>query len=107
MRESSAACTSWRSAGIEDRQQAGAARGRFATGVLISTFPSNDQHPGALVDLVLRELLALRQVDHDRPALGLGIEHLGLMRGDLEFVQVPALHRHAGLYIRRRGGETV
>ena len=86
--------------GIEDRQQSGAPRGPLATGGVDLHVAVDYQDPGTLMDLMLLELLALGQVDDDRPALGLGFEDLRLMRLDFELVDVPALHGHAALYIR-------
>ena len=55
-----------------------------------SIAPGHDHEPGALVHLVLGELLAGRKLDHDRAALGLGVEHLRLARltSSVEIFQV-------------------
>jgi CMP/dCMP kinase len=79
---------------IEDRQQPGRALGGVAIGRGDPDDPIDHQHPGPLVHLVLLQLLALRQVDQDRAALGFGVQHLRLMRLDPELVQVPAVHAH-------------
>src|SRR5829696_8400217 len=92
--------------GVEDREQPRAARRPLAIGGIDLDIAVDHQHPGALVDLMLLELLALRQVDDDGATLGLGIEDLWGVRLHVEFVEVPALH-HAGLYIRAVERETV
>ena len=43
---------------------------------------------------MLLKLLALRQVDHDRPALGLRVKDTRLVGLDRELSQVPAVHAH-------------
>src|SRR3954447_11989792 len=91
---------------IEDRQQAGAARSVVAVRGVQHDAPVHHEQPGALVHLVLLELLPLGQVDDDRAALGLGVEHLRRVGVDLHLVEVPALHGHAALYIRSDAGET-
>src|ERR687889_785231 len=51
-----------------------------------------DHHPGALVDLVLLEPLARRQVDRDHAGLGVAAKDLRLVRLDVERRKVPGLH---------------
>src|SRR3954464_5113234 len=47
---------------------------------------------GPLVDAVLLELLARREVDRDHPGLAVGAQHLGLVRLHVERVDVPGVH---------------
>src|SRR5829696_6850511 len=84
---------------IEDREEPRGALGVVSVRGRDADQTADHQHPGALVDLVLLQLLALRQVDHDGAPLRLGVEHLWLMRLYFQFVQVPSVHGHAGLYI--------
>src|SRR2546421_1876554 len=53
----------------------------------------DDHQPRALVNLVLAQRLAGRELDDDRSTLALGLEHLGLVRFDRERAEVPVLHR--------------
>ena len=77
--------------GGRQREQASAsARGRAVRLDLDLTV--HDQDPCPLVDLVVLKLLARGQVDQDRPALLLGVEHLRAVRLDVERSGVPGLH---------------
>ena len=58
-----------------------------------SIAPGDHHQPGALVHLVLGEALAGGKLDHDRPPLGLGVEHLRLVRLHVELGDLPGSHR--------------
>jgi hypothetical protein len=87
---------------VEDRQQTRSARGPLAIRRVELDIAVDDEQPGTLVHLMLLELLALGQVDDDRAPLGLGVEDLRRVRLHLQLVEVPAVHRHAALYIQVR-----
>ncbi len=105
--ESSTACTSCRSSGSKIARSPGPPAAHFPSGVLMLDLTVDHQHPGPLVHLVLLQLLALGQVDDDRAALGLRVQHLRLARLHRQLVEVPALHRHAALYIQPGTARTV
>ena len=62
-------------AGFEVRQEAGTARDLLTT-VRDLDLAVDDEQIGTLVNLVLLELLARRQLDRDRTRLGVGAKHL-------------------------------
>src|SRR5204863_120717 len=74
--------------GVEHRGQAGPARLARELDLAV-----DHDHVGALVDLVLLQRLARRQLDQDRSRLAAGgVQDLGLMGLDVERAQVPVLH---------------
>ena len=99
-RASSVARTSWRSAGSNSASRPAPPLTDSPPGSVTSTAPLDDEQPGPLVDLVLVERLAGRQLDHDRAPLLLGVEHLRLVGLDVERVEVPGLSSVAELYPR-------
>src|SRR5207247_153563 len=76
---------------VEDGERAGAGGGALA---VLNQFDLalHDDQLRALVDLMLLQRLARGQLDDDRAALPLGLQHGGLVRRDLHRAQVPALH---------------
>src|SRR5215210_4552595 len=68
------------------------AAGHGAAVLLDLDLTAHHDHPGTLVDLVLLEPLASRQVDRDHARLGIGPEDLRLVRLDVERRNVPGLH---------------
>src|SRR5436190_6228218 len=69
---------------VERGEEARAARGGVTAGVLDLDRAVDDDEPRPLVDLMLLEPLAGGQVDHDCPALLLGIEHRRVVRLHVE-----------------------
>ena len=65
--------------------------------------PDDDQQPGALVDLVLLQALAGREVDHDHAALVVGGEHLGVVRLARRGARCPSSPSSAAYPHRRHG----
>src|SRR5947209_4078124 len=78
-------------AGVEVGDQPGAALFSAADGGDLG-LAGDDDDVGALVYLVLLELLARRQVDHDRARLSVGAQHLRLVGLDRECAYVPGFH---------------
>src|SRR5829696_5193972 len=78
--------------GVELREQPRPAADGLATRLAQLHGALGDDKPGTLVDLMLVEGLAGRDLDHDRAALLLGDEHLGLVRLDVQRIEVPGLH---------------
>ncbi len=78
--------------GIEHREEAGTTLGGVTAGQVDPDPPRDDQDPGALMDLVLLELLARWKVDDDRPALVLRIEDDRLEGLDGNGGKVPVAH---------------
>jgi hypothetical protein len=73
---------------VEDRQQPWA-----AGDVADLHLALDDDHVRALVDLVLRQPFARRQLQRDRARLAaLGVQDLRLARLDVEAREVPVLH---------------
>src|SRR5215207_29692 len=77
--------------GVEVRDEPGAAGDRRPV-LLELDLAARDDHPGALVDLVLLKLLAGRQVDGDHARLRVAAEHFRLARFHVERGNVPGLH---------------
>src|SRR4051794_20531887 len=65
--------------GLEVGDEAGAPGDRGAV-LLDLHLAACDHQPGALMDLVLLELLAGGEIDGDHPRLGIAAQHLRLMR---------------------------
>ena len=80
---------------VEHEEEPRAARGR-ALGAVDLDLAVDDDDVGALVDLVVLQALAGREVDDDRPRLAArGVQDCGLVRRDVERAQVPVLHAGA------------
>ena len=88
--------TSWRWLGSNWANSPGPPLTGSPPGSLSSTAPLDDDQPGALVDLVLVECLAGGKLDRDRATLVRRDEHLGLVRLDVDAIQVPGLHARGG-----------
>jgi CMP/dCMP kinase len=86
---------------VEAGQEPGAAGDRSAAGVLDLDRPRDHQKPRPLVDLVLLKPFAGGQLDHDRASLRFGVEHLGVVRLDVEVRDLPALHRPNSIFSAR------
>ena len=87
-RASLVALTAWRSCGSKTAAKPGAARRPAEVDLAV-----DHDDVGALVHLVLLQLLAGGQVDQDRPRLAArGVQDLRLVRLDFERAQVPVLH---------------
>src|SRR4051794_38890241 len=80
-------------AGIEHGEHARPAAHRVAVALRDLDLTGDDDEMGALVDLVVLELLAGGQVQRDRSRLATArVEDLRLVRLDVEAGQVPVLH---------------
>src|ERR687898_2092785 len=85
---------------IEVRDEARTARDRgpdSRAALLDLALARRHDDPRALVDLVLLELLARRQIDRDHPSLRIGPKDLRLVRLNVERGDVPGLH-DPGIY---------
>src|SRR3954447_868597 len=80
-------------AGIEDREQAWSAAQRVAVALRDVDLARDDDEVGALVHLVVLELLAGGRGERDGARLAAArVEDLGLVRRDVEAGEVPVLH---------------
>src|SRR3954447_18251799 len=78
---------------VEDGKQARAAGHAVAVALRDLDLARDDDEVGALVHLVVLELLAGRQVERDRARLAAArVEDLGLVRLDAAAGEVPVLH---------------
>src|SRR5215217_178596 len=80
-------------AGVEHRQQPGAAGHGVRLALRDLDLALDDDEMGALVHLVILQLLTGRQVQRDRARLATaGVEDLRLVRLDVEAGEIPVLH---------------
>ena len=79
---------------LEVQQRAATASGHLAA-LLDRNLAFQYHQVCALVNLVLLKLFVSRQVDRDRSDLGIGAQHLRMVRFDLKAESVPALHRRS------------
>src|SRR5215217_5142844 len=80
-------------AGVEDGEQTGPAGHGVAVALRDLHLARDHDEVGALVHLMILELLAGREVERDRARLAAArVEDLGLVRLDAERGEVPVLH---------------